>query len=516
MRLFVTACVLLALIPAAAAQAPLGARLGPEVSRAERDYFGLFPAAGPSFASAALVRDGDRVNVVVRRTDAPDTTLVVERDAAEAVARYVETFEQAQTPFTNPYWQSASGAARTPRLDAAVTVPFVDVRNGITRVTVGGRLYDGVVLAASDTALVLHAAGEPYDWQRPRVVRIAAADILEVQRGPSGRERLSWTSSIIGAAAGLLAATTNTFLLDGGVDSVPLLVGAAVGGAVVAEQFGPRPPTPGAYADRLPDLRRQAAFRVRVPLDFPRLVTGETAAFSSEALPPLPPPALAVRRLARWHREYGLVSVALIGGPAGGLSLDQTYTEFFRNQNPSAQTSAILTNPSDLDIGVDVAVRPVPWVRAGATWTRTSGPVPEVTDEEVAVVTPGALRGYAELVAPTPRVGGFGLEVALGAGIERTTVEVRGQPFRGTDRTVEYAIAKSASNRFLQATAELVMPRRTSFFVRLTTRTLPTVAVPAAEAASVQFPGVVVYRLDAHEVVFGNVREVSWGTRFRF
>lgn len=72
MRLFAAVCVLLALAPAAAGQAPLGARLGADLSHAERDYFGLFPAAGPSFESAALVRDGDRVNVVVRRTGAAE------------------------------------------------------------------------------------------------------------------------------------------------------------------------------------------------------------------------------------------------------------------------------------------------------------------------------------------------------------------------------------------------------------------------------------------------------------
>ena len=194
-------------------------------------------------------------------------------------------------------------------------------------------------------------------------------------------------------------------------------------------------------------------------------------------------------------------------------TFEQARTPFTNPYWQSASGSARTPRP---DAAVDVALRPVPWVRAGVTWNRSSSAVREVTDEEVAVVTPGALRGYAEVVAPTPRVGGFGLDLALGAGVERTTVEVRGQPFRGNTQTVEYAIAQTASNRFLQATAELVMPSRTSVFVRLTTRTLPTVAVPGVEVMSAQFPGVVVYRLDAHEVVFGDVREVSWGTRFRF
>ena len=513
---FRVAFVALLLSSAAAAQVPLGERLGADISRAERDYFGLFPAVAGGFESAVLEPQPDRVNVVVRRTGAPDTTLVLERGAAEALGRYVATFEQAPEARLNTSWQEASGSARTPRLDATAAVPFVDVRHGVAHVTVGGRRYAGVVLAASDTALVLHAAGEPYDWQRPRVVRLAAAGITGGRRDPAGLERFSWASTVIGGALGLFVAGANTFALDGGADSVPLFAGAAVLGSVVVEQFWPRPPAPGSYADRLPDLRRQAAFRLQVPLDFPRLVTGEAAAFSSEALLP-PAPAPAVRRLARWRRDHGWVNVAVLGGPAGGFPLDQTYTEFFRNQTPSVQTSPVLTNTSDLEVAVDVAVRPLPWVRAGATYTRLRrGPVPDVTDAEVATAAPGALRGYAELVAPTPRVAGFGLEVALGVGVERTTVEVRGQPFRGNDRTVEYALARSGTNRFLQATAELVMPRRTSLFVRLTTRTVAPVAVAGAEVTSVQFPSIVLYRLDAHEVAFGEVREVSWGTRFRF
>jgi hypothetical protein len=204
-----------------------------------------------------------------------------------------------------------------------------------------------------------------------------------------------------------------------------------------------------------------------------------------------------------------------VGGVDSQFSPEGTYTEFFRTRTPNTETSAVLPGSFGPEVGLDVAVRPVPYLRLGATWTRTREEAPDRAGEEVATVRPGALRAYAELVVPTPRAGGFGLDLSLGGGLERNTSAVQGETFQA-EPAVGAAVERAATNGFLQATLDVVTPRRVSFFVRLTTRSLPPVAVPEMAAESAQFPGVVVYRLDAHEVDFGGYREVSWGTRFRF
>ncbi len=161
-------------------------------------------------------------------------------------------------------------------------------------------------------------------------------------------------------------------------------------------------------------------------------------------------------------------------------------------------------------------MRPIPFVRAGVTVTRNKVRVPDGALGIVAVARPSGTRVYAELVAPSPRVRGFGVDLSLGAGREATTISVTGDTFESNRQTAAFMVEERTVQTFVQTTAELVTPRLTSYFVRVTTRTLPGLATPAIRLDADDFPGIVAYQLQASSVTFGRVREVSFGTRFRF
>lgn len=151
------------LTTAAAGQDLLGPRLGPEITRAERDYFGLFPTVAAAFESAVLVQTPAGVDVVVTRTGAPDTTLALDADAALALRRLVETFEQSPEVRLNPSWQVAAGAGALRRVDPTTSVLYVDPRAQVrARLRDGRGAVGGVVLTATDSLLTLAPAGEPY------------------------------------------------------------------------------------------------------------------------------------------------------------------------------------------------------------------------------------------------------------------------------------------------------------------------------------------------------------------
>ena len=510
--LFVLALTVLA--PVVHAQAPLGERLGDEITRAERDYFGLFPTVGPAFESATMTAREGSVDILVRRTGVPDTTLSLHPLMARRIGEFVDTFEQAPKPFLNPVWQEATGAGELRMLDAAAVVPHVDPGDR-TRIVADGREYRGVLLTASDSLLRLQPLGTPYAWRQTPVVEFRPQDISLVQVSPPqqrffGRSAQTF-GAIIGGGFGVLVGLADAFVFDSGGRALPSAVMSAALGTVVAQQaLSPERPA-GTFAERLPDLRERAAFRVRVPLDFAPAAAPRTLLTSNE----LSRVAPADGRLAQWRRAYGWVNVALLGGGESTFGPEGTYTETFRNRTPGSVTSQTLSSGFGSEIGVDVAVRPIPFLRLGATWTRyRQNPVPDEADEEVATTEPAAIRAYGELVAPSPRVRGFGVDLSLGLGVERHTQRIVGNPYQGTP-SVAYRIEAPTSARFFQATLDLVAPGRTSYFVRLTSRELSALSVPGARAESTQFPGVLLYELNAHDVAFGTYREVTWGTRFR-
>src|SRR5690606_39152130 len=92
-------------------------RIGPGIDSAERSYFGLFPGAD-GFTQARAFAEGDSVRVEIG-TSAVDSVLVLPRLTAEALGRFVETFEQARAAFYNPNWQLVSKYVR-----ADVPVPY--------------------------------------------------------------------------------------------------------------------------------------------------------------------------------------------------------------------------------------------------------------------------------------------------------------------------------------------------------------------------------------------------------
>ena len=504
------ALLLLALYGAGtvAAQAPLGPRLGDEISRAERDYFGLFPRLGSSFESARVAARDSLVMVVAARRGMPDTTVVLDAPTAAAMAHFTETFEQAEAAFLNPHWQEASGGGPGgTRLDASVTPLYVNPSE-TTVLTVAGRRLQGVVLHASDSLLLLHPA-RPYQWNAPAVARLRPSDIQRVEIRRRETERTGPLVQIGGALAGLAASSLTLFAADGST-FVPAAVAFTTLGWAGASLLATGPPPPGAYTERLGALQARAAFQTRFPLDFrpadapPAVFARGTARSSSMAM-----------RLARWRQAYGWINVSVLGGASGRFQGAGEYTVFVQGATPSTRVRQTDFGSAVPEVGLDIALRPVPFVRVGGTWMRSERRVPELVQVARGSVEPSTLRAYAEAVLPTPRIGGFGLEVSAGAGLElvENVVDV---PVPSGGPPARFSAPGRGTGRFYQGTLDLVLPQRASLFVRLTSRSLPSIDVPGVEAFNPQTPTVVSFRRDPYTASFGSYREVTWGTRFRF
>ena len=511
--------VLLAgLFPALAfAQSPFGNRLGDEISPEEKQYFGLFPNV-EAFRSVRVDMVGDSARLVVARSAQKDTTLALRPGQLAALRAFVESFEQSQSAFLNPNWQLAAGTQDARLLDPGTTVPYVDGTRSQVAVRRGDRVFSGIVLKADEDRLLLHPVA-PYDWRAPRAVAIPASEIGWVDLEPAGAERLTRAVPLIGGGLGLAVAGADVFLLDGGVRSVPLFALAAGAGIVFADQFLPSPPPRASYAERLRSLSDRAAFRQLAPVDFPGATVEADVLASRRANAPG-----ALGTFARWRQSYGWIHVAAVGGASSRASATGSIEELVRVGGSTVDaTPAVLSGTATPLAGIDVGLRPVPWVRLGATWMRYEDDRPSLerasaetlTPPEGAYVAPGTVRGYAELVLPSPRRGGVGLEAAFGGGLTTTTGTVeRNSTVSNTD--LSYRFESASRTPFLQATVELVMPRRTSFFLRWTSARAPeAILVPGAEQRSAQFPDLIAYQRDPHTVTFEGYQDIVWGTRLR-
>lgn len=484
-------------------------RVGSTIEPEERDYFGLLPAV-EGFASARAYLVSDSLEIVVARAVASDTTVMMARATAEALGRFIETFEQARTAFYNPNWQHVASFVR-----ADVPVPYVEPRWDVA-LDVGAQRYRGAVLMATDSLVLIQAAPEPYDWRGRDALALRTLDIERVEFGPRGWERYRAVAPLAAGGMGAALGAIGAYLASNDLNAAPerfwAIPALAVLGHELARWLWPRPTPPGSFEERRAALHERARFRAeRRPYDLPSL----TAFEGREEYAYEPVPEQAVGGLFRaWYRRYGVVSVGVMGG--GGVATSpetSTYTEFLRSFG--TRERAHLRNEHDVHGGVDVSLRPVPWVRVGGAWlSRNDSEVADIGVETVNV-KPSALRGYAEVVLPSPQFRGLRVDVGAGIGLEKNEMTVERAVAEGANQETAYRAAQSWSDVFLQGTVELFTSKHTSFFVRVMHRS-PSHEIPieGVELTVTGLPGTVSYRIDPHDVSFGGFTELMWGTRF--
>lgn len=516
LRLALLLAVLLLPVLAQAQTPAFGERVGNELDAEERDYFGLFPQVEGFVSATGHLGRNDTLRVAFRTTGEPYGDLLIRPEEGHALRQFIVTFEQYPTAYLNPRWQIVR-----PFASPEVPVPYVDVERATVEVDAAGRRFPGIVLLASDTLLVLYPEATAYTWTADRALAIPTASITRVQPTALGRERNRTTILGLGALAGVGAGGGITGLTGDSFTSAQSLSTLAIGamvGYAVADIFWPASSTAGTYAEHRARLGERAAFADRQPYDLPGLDARSTSAegFPSSAAPASSGPPT---RLQQWHRTYGWVSLGALGpGRISDQGETIVYDEFLINRMPEQVLPREgLRNSFDLTSGFDVSLRPIPWFRLGATWHQHDVPTLVLIDrEETASIEPGRLRGYAEVILPSPRVRGFGVDLGLGLGRETNRLAVARET-SGSGRPLPFSVEEERTGVFLQGTLELFATPRSSVFVRYTRRDIDPLAVDRVEERFpiLNNPDDLFYYAEAHEVTFGYT-EITWGTRFHF
>ena len=500
--------------------APIHQRIGDRIGPKERAYFGLFPEV-KDFAYADFAATGaDTVEARIfthTNTESPDSTVPLLLSQVTALRDYFNTFEHYANPYSNSSWQEMNRASRL--VDPNTPTPHVQTEWPTLQVVTEEARYDGVLLAATDTLLLLHPTEQPYSWQAPALHAFAPATIRHVTILEPERQSVTQLFYLVSTAGGLLLAQPLLFdfsepgVRNGGVAA--LVGGGALGYGIAQALTADWSPTEGSYHTLLPSLQKHAVFRVVWPFD----LSPAEAAQRGRSSPALAGQPAAPFQLRRWWAKYGLVSVAVVGGSAiSGQAASPVYNELLRSRPVPLAAETGVRQDTPARSGLDAAIRPIPWLRLGLTWQERERTPVIYPDEfsalyEVVSEVAGAFRPYVEAILPSPAVGGFHFEAAAGVGVETHELKAfREQPSAFIDISNE--TSETLTNVFLQGSLELVAPKQVSFFVRLTSRSLPPLSVEPYGFDVSNFPSPF-YQRDAYTVGFG-YREVTWGTRFRF
>jgi hypothetical protein len=167
------------------AQYAISPRLGAEIDKSEKEYFGLFPKIKNFTSAKTIVQTDNKVEIIITRTAkgiVTDTTFKISTKLANNLASYIEGFEQCRNKERQVNWNAIEGLAiYTPALES-------DIKEGteLDVVTNNGEKIHGKLLYASDSTIVLVQSSTKYNWsnfsQNAKLVKVQNMNYIKIER----------------------------------------------------------------------------------------------------------------------------------------------------------------------------------------------------------------------------------------------------------------------------------------------------------------------------------------------
>ena len=488
----------------------LGPRVGLNLDADERAYFGLFPGIEGTLPFRFQSVD-DSVRVVSAENE---VVRVLTQDQAGRLVGILDTFEDYPDVISNPSWEANAGFLDL--IDARTPIPRAVPARRIRALTAEGS-YSGFVLYTTDSLIVLAPDVIPTDPELPGAFTLERSRITSIDRsvGVSRQDWVPYAGAALGAGLG------------GGI-AKDRLSGAAFGfviGATMADVASRlRGGRGGLGAPEA--LETLAYFDAVRPPEMPGPSVAET--LTGRVLPEPGP-------LPKKPRRHEWVSIGVHGGVevenrAGLPSINGIGVRLVNQQGQPEAFQDIdvlaIRRPLEVASRLDVAVRPLPWVRLGAYMGAFDSLSVGVgggggdTGREYIGANVGFFRPYGEVILPLPRIGRRRIEVAAGVGRETHTLRVRqAAPDRQSGYPVELnseqLTQQEGTNWFSHVAAELYTTPFSSLFVRYAWHPLPSMEIESFSSQHRTFEPLTLRTVYEHEVEFG-FTELIIGARAHF
>lgn len=265
-------------------QNAISPRIGNEIDKYEREYFGLFPVIkGFHFAVTSSGQDGSLEVKITRKIDGnlSDSSYQISKKTVGNLAIYIEEFEFCRRGERIVDWNLLAG-------HAAENVPLFNRENSASNYEIVLRereKLESSILYANDSAIVIWKSNLPFNWRNfeNNTRLINCKDIVKLNILRTGN---FWPGvgygALIGAVGSIAAISGNrgNSSLDGSLDgffvSLFITLGAEIGGIVgaimnidIEDEINGNEIT---FLKLLPDIKRRSVYSAYPPPEVMKLM----------------------------------------------------------------------------------------------------------------------------------------------------------------------------------------------------------------------------------------------------
>lgn len=510
----------------------LSNRIGENVDRSERDYFGLFPSPKDFVSAKSFAHTDGRVEFMITwqtKEGISHSTLTINPENAEVLRGFIEDFEMVLRKERQVRWDLIADLARVPSYTYNRAVE-------IRMATRGVKQHTGTVLYAADSLLVLWQSTDPYNWRKLRISG-KAVRFQEIQQIVVKREGRFWLGvgqgALIGGGLGAvigLASGDDTKVwsrFPGGAKALQLSIALGIPAALVGGISGAIQGidedviiegNAEAYETIVPALKKGAVFSSLPPPELQNFLEQKGEEFRKPSLE-----RISETSTTLFEPSPGKFHISLGGGWATTRA-NTDITNAFKTSGFQGTVRGFLGStdyPVDhssrftFNLGAEYSL--TDRFRLGLVWKRI--PEQEIIgrDHEVEHAQGTCMNFFADYVvfAVDPQLLSR-YEFAIGAGLGYNWLSVDGRVSSGFgsaygENPNVFAVDKEEVGVNLRVSLDYYLSRNLSLQCKLEGRSIGTIEAPSVTHAN-PYNGAT-KTLNRHSVGFSGL-DISLGLRF--
>ncbi|MCX6148593.1 MAG: hypothetical protein NTW25_15270 [Candidatus Kapabacteria bacterium] len=265
------------------AQFSISSRLGVEIDKSEKEYFGLFPSIKNYFSAKSKILTDNKVEIVITRNEngaLSDTSLIISSKLANYLASYIEGFELFRNKEREVNWKALEGLAK----QSIVLDYEVKVFPTIIIVDFSGKMIQGQLMNSNDSSIIIVPNAGLYNWtysQNAIKIKISYISSLIIEK-KSGFWQGAKTGALIGGgtfafmssifASAITGSLSNSLLVVGGEAIAGGIIGGLVGGVIGSLTSSTSLESIKGQEDLLMYLKEHSAFSIFPPPELVKLV----------------------------------------------------------------------------------------------------------------------------------------------------------------------------------------------------------------------------------------------------
>jgi hypothetical protein len=221
------------------AQFSISPRLGVEIDKSEKDYFGLFPSIKNYLSAKSKIITDNKVEIIITRTDRgvlSDTSLIISSKLANNLASYIEGFELVRNKEREINWKALEGLVK----QSIVLDYEVKVFPTIIVVDFSGKMIQGQLMNSNDTSIIIVPNAGLYNWtysQNASKIKISNISSLIIEKKGGFWQGAKTGALIVGGTFAFISGIFAFSILDFS-DAMLLVGGEAIAGGITGGLVG--------------------------------------------------------------------------------------------------------------------------------------------------------------------------------------------------------------------------------------------------------------------------------------